>query len=399
MMKKITALFYFLLAISFAFGSFNPFDLRSSMVISDLNEAQNGYTPILFFLCILLSLLDGSVRRKLVELKKYIIPLYGLLLVFILSAVVHDINTFWDFGVFFIKLFVAFTGFGIFSLYFVEHEETFLWTLRIFALTCSLIIILFFTGNLEGFYYYSKGRLILFGENANSYSFIMGLCALVLLRELSNSWPIVVKALLVLMIVLSTYYILMSGSRGTVLILGLTIVILYFDYLKKHFFVSSIVSVSIVIALIYLYNSSTEELSIFSRMSSLSEGDERVFLMKNALSLFVQSPFLGIGINGYFEAKTNVFHDLRDSHNMLVSILVNGGVFGLVMMVTFLIRIFRNASKVFRTDRYPVALFVYIFFISLKTGDIISYSLMWFVFSIIVVTTFFSSYRGNQEFL
>jgi hypothetical protein len=389
-MKTITKYFFFLLAISFAFGSFNPLDLGASMNITDHEGEQKGFTPILFGMCTLLSLFDAEVRKGLKGIKIYITPLYCLLGVYFFSALIYDISSVADFLGTFVKLFVAFSGFIVFTQYFIVHHDVFKWTMRVFALTCSLIMVLFFTGRLEGLYYYSKGRLVLFGENANSYSFVMGLGVLILIRGLSYKWPVFVKFLFVGMSIVIYFYILMSGSRGTVLILGLALAIAYIDFLKKHAVISVAVVGAAGVLLLYMFNSSTEELSIFSRMEKLSNGDERSNLIENALTLFYQSPLWGVGVNGYYDAKANLFHDMRDSHNMIVSIMVNGGLVGFIAISTFLLRVFRNAKSVFRYDKYPVALFTYMFLISMKTGGILSYSLMWFVYALIIATTYYS---------
>ena len=212
-MKTITKYAFYVLAIAFAFGSFNPFDLRGMGSITEQVEEQRGYVPILFAVCIILSLLDKNVRSQFSTFKKYYTPLLCLLVCYVISSILFEISSAFNGYMFFVKLLVAFTGFVVYTMYFSEYPKVLTDICRVFALTCAGICLLFFIGALDGFYYFSNGRLWLFGENPNSYSFVLGFGTLLLGRELSNEYNLMYRIACALGILLIMAYTFMSGSR------------------------------------------------------------------------------------------------------------------------------------------------------------------------------------------
>ena len=171
-MKIITKYTFILLAIALAFGSFNPFDLRGAGNISESVEEQRGLTPLLFGLCMVFTWCDDRVRQEFSVFKKYYTPLLALLFFYILSSVIFDIST--AFSLMFVKLLVASTGFISYAIYFSLYPKNARSISLVFAGTCGIICASFFAGLLDGFYYFSNGRLWLWGENPNSYSFVLG---------------------------------------------------------------------------------------------------------------------------------------------------------------------------------------------------------------------------------
>ena len=151
--------------------------------------------------------------------------------------------------------------------------------------------------------------------------------------------------------------------------------------------------IALVIALSWLnffFSNYTEELSVFERFNDLQEGDSRQVLIKNAMTLFYDSPFWGYGVNGYEYMKETSFHDIRDSHNMLVSILATSGLLGFTSILCFFKRIIASIRTSFRNDKFATALLVYVFLISMKTGGIITYSMMWFAYALILSNSLFN---------
>lgn len=387
-MKAITKYSFVLLAIALAFGSFNPFDLRGAGNISESVEEQRGLTPLLFGLCMVFTWCDDRVRQEFSVFKKYYTPLLALLFFYILSSVIFDIST--AFSLMFVKLFVAFTGFISYAIYFSLYPKNARSISLVFAGTCGIICASFFAGLLDGFYYFSNGRLWLWGENPNSYSFVLGLGALILGHEITKDIKNVYKYICGISILMIIAYAFMSGSRGTLICLGVGLLLLFIDFIKKHW---AIFVVALVIALSWLnffFSNYTEELSVFERFNDLQEGDSRQVLIKNAMTLFYDSPFWGYGVNGYEYMKETSFHDIRDSHNMLVSILATSGLLGFTSILCFFKRIIASIRTSFRNDKFATALFVYVFLISMKTGGIITYSMMWFAYALILSNSLFN---------
>ena len=383
-MKTITKYAFFILTVALAFGSFNPFDMRGIGSITEQVEEQRGYTPLLFAACILLSLIDKNVIRNYKTFKQYYTPLLVLFVLYIFSSLVFDISTALDGYMFYIKLLVAFTGFFSYAMYFSEYPEVLKTVCRLFGLLCAGICLMFFLGFLDGFYYFSNGRLWLFGENPNSYSFVLGFGALLLGKELLDDNKLIYRILYAFGILLIMAYTFMSGSRGTLMFLGLSFLIIYSSYVKKHLGASLVTVFAGVIILNFIFSKNVEELSVLDRFSDLQSGDSREELIKNALTLFYSSPLWGYGVNGYEYMKEASFHDIRDSHNMIVSILAVSGLFGFSAIATFFKRVMTLLWIDTRNNLFSVSLFVYVFLISMKTGGIITYSMKWFAYAIIV---------------
>lgn len=383
-MKIVTKYTFYLLTIALAFGSFNPFDMRGIGSITEQVEEQRGYTPFLFAACILLSFIDKNVIKHYKSFKQYYTPLLVLFVLYIFSSLVFDISTAMDGYMFYIKLLVAFTGFFSFAMYFSEYPEVLKTVCRLFGLLCAGICLMFFLGFLDGFYYFSNGRLWLFGENPNSYSFVLGFGALLLGKELLDDNKLIYRITYAFGILLIMAYAFLSGSRGTLMFLALSFGIIYYKFIKEHIGAAVVVIIAGFVGLNFIFSKIVEELSVLERFSDLQSGDSREELIKNALTLFYSSPLYGYGVNGYEYMKETVFHDMRDSHNMVVSILAVSGLFGFCAIATFFKRVVVLLWSDARKHLFSISLFVYVFLISMKTGGIITYSMMWFAYAIIV---------------
>lgn len=386
-MKFIIKFTFFLLFVSLAFGSFNPFDLRGSISIDEYVSEQRGFTPILFCFCMLFSVCDAQVRIHLKQFRKYFIPLLFLLLFYVMSSLIYDVSTFGDHFSTYVKLLVAFTGFFVFCSYFYTYPQICQYVCTTFAITCMVICIMFFAGMLDGLYFFSNGRLWMFGENPNTYSFVMGVGALVMSNELKEKRHFIIKLLCMCSILIFIMYIFLSGSRGTIVFLGLALIINSWSYLKTHLGISSFCVALGVVAIFAFLSKNADELVIFDRFHDLEKGDSREGLIKNALSLFYDRPLYGYGVNGYEYMKLRVFNDLRDSHNMIVSIMAVSGLLGLISILTFYFQIIKLLKSTPQAV-YSIALFVYVFCISMKTGGIITYSLMWITYATVLAQTY-----------
>ncbi|MCO5235650.1 MAG: O-antigen ligase family protein [Chitinophagaceae bacterium] len=147
------------------------------------------------------------------------------------------------------------------------------------------------------------------------------------------------------------YIILSSGSRGG-LIIFLLIQIIYWFYIGfgnvKSFAKSTVrLTLSTIIALpllIYMITNMMEETNIGRRFNALSEEGEntiRIVLAKLAIEKFKEYPFLGVG-SGQFRLHNqyNLF-----SHNNFIEILVNNGIFSLIIyLMIFIVTLGKTLS-------------------------------------------------------
>lgn len=381
MLSKITGFLYCLLAFLLAFGSANIFELGYLRNVSEAVTSQNSYSPILFATCALASLFDKRVISQVLRMGRYIVPLMVLYITIVVGDLYYDITGLELEAFYYLKLFVAFTGFIIFSIYFAEYPSILTRSLNVFAWTCTLIVIAFFLGLLDQFSFFSNGRLWLFGENPNSFSFLMGVGALVHLYSLLEGKRFNVFRLVSILVLL--FYIVLSGSRGSFIMCLLSMGVVLVPFIKKHFIVSIVLAFLISCVAFVFVQSVISRVSFFERMSTLTQEDERQVLLANSFSLFEERPLFGFGRHGYVVERLARFNDNRDAHNVLVSVLAMGGFFGGVALLWFIALLFNGSRKVMKKSLVPLSLFVYVFLISMKTGEILTYSMMWYTYAVV----------------
>ena len=381
MLSKITGFLYCLLAFLLAFGSANIFELGSLRNVSEAVTSQNSYSPILFATCALASLFDKKVISRVLKMGRYIVPLMIVFIAIVVGEFFYDITGLELEAFYYLKLFVAFTGFIIFSIYFAEYPVVLARSLNVFAWTCTLIVIAYFLGLLDPFSFFSNGRLWLFGENPNSFSFLMGVGALVHLYSLLGGDRFNVFRFVSILIIL--FYIILSGSRGSFIICLFSMGIVLIPFIKKHFIVSVVLALVISCVAFVFVQSIMSRVTFFERMSTLTQEDERQILLTNSFSLFEERPFCGFGRHGYTVERLVRFNDTRDAHNVLVSVLAMGGFFGGVALFWFIAVLFNGTRRVMKKSLVPLSLFVYVSLISMKTGEILTYSMMWYTYAVV----------------
>ncbi len=394
-MAKITSFFFYLLAFFLAFGSVNPFDLDSVRNVSEAVSTQDSLSPFLFVACSILSLFDPKVFKRISSMGRY----YVLLLVLIFSIFMGDVlyNTSGPAfeALYYAKLLIATFGFMVFSIYFTEHLDVLRFSLILYGWVCVAIVCAYFIGLFDQYSFYSKGRLWLFGENPNSFSFLMGLGALIHLSSfLEGRKNKVIHFLSVLIIV---FFIVLTGSRGSFIICLLSMVILALPYLKRNAVASAFIAIIVIGVSGFFIQSLSDQFSFVDRMGSLSQEDDRRELLVNSFSLFLDRPLFGYGRFGYLTERLLQFQDNRDSHNIIVSVLAMGGVVGGVAIILFLSMLFFKAKTAYKHNVFSLSLFIYMFLISLKTGEILSFSMMWYVFAVVFSSANISIKTASEQ--
>lgn len=384
MMKLITKLVYLLLAASLTFGSINPF------TITDIDEhatEQHGFSPYIIVLCILLSLFDPKVRRTIREFKWEIVYLLLFDVVIFIADISYDFNLFLLDIQWIIKLVVLEIGFITIASYFINYPKVLKLSMDLYQWFATLIIIAYFAGFLSNVSRISNGRLWIFGLNPNTFSFMMFLGALIALAKLflnheKNFLLIFVDLVSVFSISL---YVVLSGSRGT-FIFGIVSVMFMLSkrMLKNALYLVPVVIILVILSYNYLSKNLSSEFSMFERLSELREGNVRENLVERALNLFSEKPLFGFGDVGYRHESLLRYNDPRDSHMVLTSVLAMGGVSGFVFFTLFLLSMFNRLKRNKFKDRLALGLFVFMILISFKTGWVIAYSLMWYVYALAI---------------
>lgn len=379
-MLRFLNLFYYILAFLSPFGSANLFKLRSA---AERTNEQNSILPIIFVVCILLSLCNTNVRNKYKLTKPLAYPLFAFYIVFAFAGLLSEYSDNLPEIIYLIKLFIAILGFLIISQTFIAYPKLLYRSVAIYAYTSVIIVVAFFLGLLEGGYYYSNGRLWFLGINPNTYSFMMGFALLILIyfahrKDLKNIYRII-NILFAIPILL---FILLSGSRGSLIFVSLSIFIILYKQILNRFLIYLISMLAIVVALSVISSKMELEISTFERLETLGERGSREDLIGKTLSVFEKNPILGVGAIGYKNLMKKQFREERDAHNVVLVTLAMSGIIGLSFYLMFLCSLFKNAIKRSKNRILSFSIVLYMCLISLKTGSVLTYSLMWYIYAI-----------------
>lgn len=381
-MKLVTKYLFYLLAFVLPFGSINPFNLSSIENVDGLMSEQMGITPVLLALCSFLAVLNRDIFRNTSAVKRLLRPLIVFFVTITMASIFYSL---YDFPmVYLLKLLADIVAFYVLSLFFIRHINILDTSLKIYAYTCVLIVLAYFAGFLDNFLFYSNGRLWIFGINPNTFSFLMGFGSLIIADSFNHPNTRKIELIInIVSIVLIVIYIIMSGSRGTFLtVLACMFIVLYKKMESKFYIIIPMVVISIFVVVSF-YHSHQDEISIFERLSDVGD-DSRTELIKRTLTLYAEKPVIGYGVNGFKEQLLTHYHDARDSHNVIITNMGMSGTVGTVAFVTFLIYIFRVCWKNRKQSLLGLVLFVDVLLMSMKTGGVLTYAMMWYVYAAVV---------------
>jgi O-antigen ligase len=232
-----------------------------------------------------------------------------------------------------------------------------------------------------------RGQLIVMGENPNSTSgrlavsfiYIAAVCILNPLKVSKARFILLGASLPVL------YLIVASGSRGSLLaVLVASAVLLLYAKIKLKYKVFGMFAV--VASAPYFVGYLLSQDGIADRWLSAADGDTagRDTIWIDAIGIFLRNPIFGTGEAGYFQEiyyKQGVY---IDTHNLFLYIAVCGGFVSLGLFLMFLLSLFQKARSAARAGNvFPFVLLVYVFLIASKTGGVLTYLLMWYLFALV----------------
>ena len=289
-------------------------------------------------------------------------------------------------SIFNIKLFICIVFLVCYSVFLNNNENYSHYSLLTFSLASIVFsyLVLFIIPSATNVY---KGQMIVFDENPNStsgrlaiaYTYILYFCIQNPLSFKKMRYLLIALCIPLLGIVVS------SGSRGSLLLVGLgSIVFFSLSNIKLKYKIISLIGSMTLIP--YLYNYLVNDDNLSSRWESAAEGDTagRTDIWIDAISIFQKNLFFGVGESGYFEEIYKMQNRYIDTHNIFVYIAVCGGALGFSLFVFFLMRILKNAYYSYKMgDVLPLLLFINIIFLASKTGGVLTYLLMWYIFSVV----------------
>ncbi len=327
-----------------------------------------------------------DITRQIYYEHRYKIPLsliwYGLFTVFAVASYAWAINPQSVMLRFKMLLEVLVVSFGV-TTYISTKERLY----RFFNILCSAITILGFAllartpvnQWLDGF----NNNEIIKGLNINAASQMMTICVMITFYLAYVEQ----KRLYYLPMLFFTAMALFSGSRKAFLMVGLAfIMIIVLNFGKKKYFLNLCIIIGIVIAIcIAVFKIPTLYDVIGYRMESMIEhyvlGVEsdtslwqRSMYIKKGWEYFMDSPFIGNGLNnfGYLFKETGIYGAY--AHNNFIELLSGVGIVGFVLYYWFHAYLIINLGiMVFRKKKIAILGFTYMLIFTVFEYGIVSY--------------------------
>ena len=134
-----------------------------------------------------------------------------------------------------------------------------------------------------------------------------------------------------------------------------------------------------------------QDFTVIERLISMREGNDggRDLLMDRSLDVYLSNSLLfGSGTIEYVRDMKTTFNEERVVHNLFVYLLPVSGMVGSLLFYLFFFGLLKRCIKYRKRDILPSILFLFMFLLAYKTGGILTYLLMWYIWaSIISITT------------
>ena len=384
---KITNILVILFSIALALGTWNPLVAYNPQVASSSFDLSQIISVLFIF-----SLIPITAGKHLVKIS-FGKELAILFLAIFSSTIFNSISAlgFSDL-IFFIKLALVMLLCYLLPRLFLIKPEFLYRSMLFFSITCAIISIWFFLGGMSEYIILDKGRVSFWGENPNSTSARFVAAFLFLLHFIISEKKRLKKYrfLLLLPLPLVLNLIMATGSRGSFLIL-LICTIIYLAFLPFRNSNYKIVFAFVIPVALYFsisyFARTNQEYSLLERLNNsieLGEDAGRAELNKDAFNIFIDHPLIGVGEANFQDEMVSRYNEERTVHNLYLYLLAVSGIIGFITFFVFLYRLFIGSIRIRRLAPIALTLLIYIFLLSYKTGGILTYMLMWYIFAIII---------------
>ena len=386
--SNLSKILLFFFSITLALGTWNPF-VPFQYEIGGGNGYDLSQIVSVLFIVSLLFGLNVHISTK----NKLLITSSLFFLSVLLSAIINGVSVITTSTViFFVKLTLVLLLCHLLSQLFTRSPKLIYLSAFIFSIVCVILAVGYSYGYLDQFLLVSKGRVFFWGENPNSTSARYGIAFLFILHFIIKNPLGFSKWRHILWLALPSILnlIMATGSRGSFLILLVSILIylVYIPFRSKGYklLLTFFFPIALYFSIGYIARSN-QEYSLFERLSeSVEEGKDagRKELNEEAIQIFLDNPLSGIGVQNFQNEMITKFNEDRTVHNLYLYVLAISGIVGFTCFVFFLYYLVRGSYAIRRYSSLPLTLFVYMSLLSYKTGGILTYMLMWYVFSIII---------------
>lgn len=374
-MKKLSDIIVIIFSFFLAFGKYDPFSTNGVyfdiIVIVLVSTLFFSKVNVLKF---------RSVKNQfiLLSLIGFYLFIIGQLYKINYQGYISD-----EVYIFNYKYYAAIIIFSQLSLVFKTNTKLMYQSIFVFSLSCAIISCLHYYGYLASSLEFRNGRLIMFEENPNSISSRMAIALVVFFYLIVND-PLKFyhfKFILFLALPFLLFFIIETGSRGSFIAVGLGLFLIIL--LSKISLKWKTILFALSFCIVYYIFGFILSTSLYERFNNSDLDGGRLAIWANNLEIFYNNP-LGVGEIGYTLESFEHFGMTSDTHNLFLYMLVTGGFIVFILFIFFLQKLFR-ISFINMKDGEPLGLMLFIFllFLMSKTGGILTYLIMWYIFAII----------------
>jgi len=383
--RKIGLLLLLLFSLVTALGPFNPFGNF------DITENGNASSPITLGVQGLLVVYLMFQKNRARYLKKTALYLCSFAILWTLMSILCYYGKieigFW---IQCVKLALCIVLFYNLPTLMSSHLKWLQLAMLTFAMVSVTLSVLFSCGLLEPYTIWNSGRAYIFGENPNSSSTRMVLSFLfILYLVIENHLELGRKRFLFLLFEVPLLITIMaSGSRGSFIVLMVcSCIYLWFlpihSRLKKVFII--LIGVLMLSFAIYKIAQQNEDFSLLERLTATyEEGDDagRTELSAATLKIFIDNPVFGVGELQFRYLMRNEFGLTHTVHNLYWYVFVTTGLFGATLFFSFIAILLLRVWRYRKICPFALVLSISMLLIASKTGGVLTYITMWYVFAI-----------------
>jgi len=232
-------------------------------------------------------------------------------------------------------------------------------------------------------------RITVFGDNPNNQGTKVAFASIILIYfTIKDYFNIRKKRFLFLAPVpLFLTFMADTGSRGAILtfILGIFLVFFLFKTNKKYKNML-LMLVGVLVALLALRWSLNQE-TLGARMHQFTEEGSlggRAELWNKSYAIFLKSPVLGVGEDGFRKEMTSEFGRNRSAHNLFLYSLAVSGLLGISFLMIFIFRLYKASRYPLNYDNHLLlVLFILVLFAMFRSGGSFGDKFYFFTFAII----------------
>lgn len=391
---KVKSILLYVFTIVLALGTWNPF---APVQLESDADGGSGVAQIftVIFVGVLLVLKYYNKQQPVkANFRKYIIFFFfSLLFTTVFTSIsVMSISNY----VYFTKLALCIFLVYIIPSSFSTYLEVIYKSFFVFSVSSSIIALLAFSSVLGDVLINHGGRFFLFGENPNSSGGRMALAIFFCIYFIIDNplqWG-KTRYFLFIAIIPLLLLLMAGGSRGSIIIAFACI--LCYLFLRPKANIVNITFIGICLGIFLLIGSqliieNNQDFTVIERLISMREGNDggRDLLMDRSLDVYLSNSLLfGSGTIEYVRDMKTTFNEERVVHNLFVYLLPVSGMVGSLLFYLFFFGLLKRCIKYRKRDILPSILFLFMFLLAYKTGGILTYLLMWYIWaSIISITT------------